>query len=81
MEESSKYHGGWLRYRCRLCGEEYQNVHVPDVTRAVSAIVYDFPNPWPLSAGLPQLIETHYHEDGSYGVSDLIGGVVDEVRK
>jgi hypothetical protein len=69
---------GWLRYRCRMCGEEYQNVHVPDVGRAVSAIVYSFPNPWPLGGVLPKLVDPHYHKDRGYGVADLIGGIKDE---
>jgi hypothetical protein len=76
MKPENNYKGGMLRYKCRMCGEEFQNTHVPDVSRAVSAIVYDFPNPWPNGGVLPSLIETHYHKDG-FGVADLIGGVID----
>lgn len=37
--------GGWLRYRCRMCNEEFQSVHVPDIGRAVSAVIFSHPNP------------------------------------
>lgn len=75
MDEQANYKGGFLRYRCRMCGEEFQDTHVPDVSRAVSAIVYGFPNPW--NGVLPKLVETHYHKNVGYGVADLIGGVRD----
>lgn len=68
--------GGMLRYRCRMCGEEFEDTHVPDVSRAVSAIVYGWGNPWPQSGIWKSLVEVHYHKDG-YGVADLIGGIVD----
>lgn len=70
--------GGWLRYRCRMCGEEFQDKHVPDVPRAVSAIVYGFGNPWPQSGIWANLVEVHYHKDRGYEVADLIGGVRDK---
>lgn len=76
MSEQSN-RGGMLRYRCRMCGEEYENVHVPDVWKAVLAIVLGSPEPWPGGAPLPSLVDPHYHEDGS-GVADLIGGIVDK---
>lgn len=72
--------GGMLRYKCRMCGEEFQNTHVPDVSRAVSAIVFGFPNPWPTSGIWPRLIEPHYHKGRGYGVADLIGGVIDDAE-
>jgi hypothetical protein len=76
MSEQIGNQGGFLRYRCRMCGEEFENTHVPDVARAVMAITCDFPNPWPAGMPLPKLVEPHYHKDG-YGVADMIGGVED----
>lgn len=67
---------GMLRYKCRMCGEEYESVHVPDVSLAVLHIIHDWPSPWPLSGIWPSLIETHYHKDGT-GVADLVGGTCD----
>lgn len=69
--------GGMLRYRCRMCGEEYENKHVPDVSLAISHIVYGWDNPWPQSGIWAALVEPHYHKDG-YGVADLIGGREDK---
>lgn len=67
-----------LRYRCRMCGEEFQNTHVPDVMVAIQAIINGWSNPWPDSAfPLPGLVEMHVHQDG-YGTADLIGGWVME---
>jgi hypothetical protein len=71
---STQNQGGMLRYRCRMCGEEFEDKHVPDVERAVGAIVYGFPNPWPQSGVWARLIEPHFHTDGNMGVADLIGG-------
>jgi len=71
--------GGWLRYRCRMCSEEYGVVHVPDIGSAVSAVIFNHPNPWPLGMPLPKIIEWHFHKDDkSRGVADFIGGVVDD---
>lgn len=78
MKPEDSYKGGMLHYRCRMCGEEFQNTHVPDVPRAISAIVYGFPNPWPNGGVLPHLVEPHYHKDDGYGVADLIGGIIDK---
>lgn len=69
--------GGMLRYKCRMCGEEFQNTHVPDVGRAIAALIHGWPNPWPLSGIWANTVEPHYHKDGGYGVADLIGGVPD----
>lgn len=69
--------GGMLRYRCRMCGEEYENVHVPHVGVAIAAIINKWPNPWPHSGIWPRIVEPHWHKDGS-GVADLIGGTVDK---
>lgn len=69
--------GGWLRYRCRMCGEEFQGLHVPDIGKAISAVLFDHPNPWPLSGFLPRITESHHHKNKSRGVAELIGGVPD----
>ena len=66
--------GGMLRYKCRMCGEEYHRLHVPDVGMAVTGAILNY-NPWPSIP--PTLLDQHYHEDGT-GVADLIGGVVDQ---
>lgn len=65
--------GGMLRYKCRMCGEEYERLHVPDVGTAIAGAILNF-NPWPSIP--PMLLDQHYHKDGT-GVADLIGGVVD----
>lgn len=79
MSETNTNRGGSLCYKCRMCGEEFQNVHVPDVGQVVSAITFNYPNPWPLGMPLPKIIEWHYYKDDrSRGVADLIGGVTDD---
>lgn len=71
--------GGILRYRCRMCGEEYQAVHVPNIILAMIALTGNNPCPWPQSAGQwPGLIDVHNHLDGSSGAADFIGAVEDK---
>jgi len=69
-----KNKGGMLRYKCRMCGEEFGETHVPDVQTAIIHLTVGIPLPW---GGVPaHLLEIHSHEDG-LGVADLIGGVED----
>lgn len=70
--------GGQLRYRCRMCGEEFTEcTHVPSVHLALLAIVGHLDDPWPGGMPMPRLNEIHHHKDGTIGVADLLGGKLD----
>lgn len=64
---------GFLVYKCRKCGNIVKNTHVPDVDTAIILIVSGntLPEKW---GGTARIIDIHSCEDGSIGVSDLIGG-------
>lgn len=70
--------GGFLRYKCRMCGEEFEGVHVPNTVMAIVAIVNNYPCPWSQGSGQwSGLVGIHNHSDGSQGAADLIGVVED----
>lgn len=66
--------GGRLLYKCRLCGEIVDNIHVPDVSLAVVLLevrgnLYDMD--W---GGTATTTTTHRCKNGDIGIADLIGG-------
>ena len=67
---------GFLIYRCRRCGEEVRNTHVPLVLTAVTLLQAgkQLPESWgPMSKSV-SLIGVHECSSGGYGVTDLISG-------
>lgn len=74
--------GGVLIYRCRRCGEEVQNTHIPNLRLGVVSIAGNF---WPADlwgGPAPRLVDLHVFCRDQFGVAgvgvtDLIGGQED----
>jgi hypothetical protein len=71
--------GGWLRYRCRTCGETYDHLHTPDVAVAVAAIAETHDHVYRLAGCgfVPGLFNTHYCLNGLIGLADFTGARLD----
>jgi hypothetical protein len=68
---------GRLLYRCRLCGVLADRVRVPDIIRAVPAIV-EVGRAKVAGTDVPaRMTDVHACENGRLGVADLIGAVED----
>lgn len=69
---------GLLVYKCRRCGEEVKDTHVPDSTLALLSILrgWDLPKEW--GAIIPQTTDIHECKDKNLGVCDLIGCELDK---
>lgn len=70
---------GILIYRCRACGKLDNSTHAPDLmTVIVSIMTGEAGKPF---AGVPvDKWSIHSCEDGTLGVSDLVGGWPDAVN-
>lgn len=71
--------GGYLIYKCRMCGELDKTTHVPDGVITIACLTggCELPKTW---FGIkPHLIDAHACKDGNYGVTDLIGCELDKV--
>jgi len=67
--------GGFLIYKCRMCGEEYSNTHAPDIQLCLISIITgndSIIQQW--SGIIPIMLDLHCHSDGTDGIGDLIGG-------
>ena len=64
-----------FKYKCRLCGEEYEDSYTSeDIAQEVLIdLVYKYPMPKGLIGVSPTLLGTHSGCKVGYGVSDLIG--------
>lgn len=67
-------HTGKLLYKCRSCGHMDDSTGVPNVLLALTDITNgrELPEEWGSNRTLTDL---HACEDGTWGVTDLIGGV------
>lgn len=72
-----KMKGGFLKYKCRRCGEIEGSVHVPCCLVALSNINTNgkTPREWGMQIGITDI---HSCNDGNLGISDLIGAVLDK---
>ena len=86
--KAMKFKGGTLIYKCRNCGKEYEEVHVPDVNFALLAITGDFQHKeivdefyktceWAKEFNRKDLTAIHFCSEKVFGVADLIGGETD----
>ena len=68
--------GGVLLYKCRRCGAIVEDVHVPDILRALTLLTIggETPKEW---GGNLTLTELHNCMPQHIGVCDLIGGKTD----
>ena len=69
--------GGFLKYKCRRCGEIKGSAHVPNCLLALSSINAKgiTPREWGMQMGITDI---HNCNDGNLGISDLIGVVLDK---
>lgn len=74
-----EHEGGFLVYKCRRCGGEVRNTHVPDGVTVLYYLLfgYDIPSHW-WRTPLPHKESIHHCKDGSLGVADLIGVEIDK---
>ena len=76
--------GGVIRYRCRMCGVEFDGVHTPDLFGSLvfASIGLDMNTKVNDQAMAPDtLFEEHTCGDGRRGVADMIGGLEDREEK
>jgi len=59
-------------YKCRLCGKEYASGCTRNKTIALNSMIGASQN-IPLVVQQPTLTDTHYCDDGSYGIADFQG--------
>ena len=71
--------GGMLRYCCRMCGEEFDDRHVPDISLVIRCLVGDGRIP-PIWSIPPAILLTIHNGRFHVGIADLIGGVEDAAR-
>ena len=69
---------GFLIYKCRKCSKEVRSIHVPDIGLAVGHIASGLKLPFIWGGAQPELTDVHICDDGSRGVTDLIGGEEDK---
>lgn len=70
--------GGLIVYRCRRCGAEIKEIHVPQLQKAIVFILTDLPWPEDWEGGIkPDRTEFHLCGDGNIGIMDLLGGEFD----
>jgi len=77
---SEIFGGGLLEYKCRRCGEINSSLHTPNVIHTLICVSsgYDLPKEW---FGIPvSKHDIHHCKDGGLGVSDLIGGKIDDEK-
>jgi hypothetical protein len=79
----SRERGGEVVYRCRLCGGENRNTHVPcslwaAMAMTVGGALRSFEPKG--SMGVP-VFETHRCPDGSIGIAEIVGFTVDAPPK
>lgn len=67
--------GGDLFYKCRMCGEVFSNVHVPDAVGAMNYILFGIPveNPREMLPPILAKYDIHFHKKGDFGVADFVG--------
>jgi hypothetical protein len=68
---------GLIEYKCRRCGKIDTSIHVPSVLQVLISVMndYELPKKW---FGVPVTkTNIHHCENGGAGVSDLIGGTID----
>jgi len=72
---------GILFYKCRRCNGISDSLHTPNVLQTLIFTMndIDLPEQW---AGIPvDKTDIHNCEDGGIGISDLIGGKIDEEER
>ena len=65
-----------FKYKCRLCGEVEENPGTAEsyaLHYLIAAIRGDPDFTGGMTGNVPELLDAHNCEDGSFGVSDLIG--------
>ena len=73
----SKLVSGSLLYKCRNCGEIYEDCHVPNITTALVCLITcgKTPEQWGRSV---TTMSIHNCKNGECGVSDIVGAKSDE---
>lgn len=64
--------GGFMVYKCRRCGLEFADSHVPDVLVAAISIMTSgrTPSSWGITMGER---DSHNCNDKQIGIADLVG--------
>ena len=69
-----------FRYKCRSCGEEYDDAHTSEENALMTLIctIQDKPMPSKMIGVQPAMVDIHSNCKKGSGVSDLMGYIIKE---